>query len=273
VDGDVIQALIPTTIAAVILWRALLPVRDAEIQRFVDRFFVRVEPEDVPFVRARLRRSRAVRMGAIAVGVLVAGLPVYMNLIEPTRSGDFANPVVGNAWIAAAACAALFAEVMVVQWPIVVRRAAIEVRRPHDYVASRWTRLLAATAVLTLVLSGIGLAATSSDRFELVASAAGAVIAVAATWVGLRQITDRPRLSLDGPLRQIDDGLRCYGAHHLVGAAIGLAMISLSTVIVAIAGASWLSLLGLVVAYLGLWLWWGVARDERLPVRKTAVAG
>lgn len=267
-DGDVAQALIPVTIAAIVLWRAMRGVHDAELQKFVDRFCVRIDEGEDQFVRARIRRSRAIRLSAVAFGVLVAGLPVYMNFIDPSRSADFASPVVGNAWIAAAAGASLLAEVMVVQWPGFTRRAAvIEVRRPTDYVAQRWTRRLWFTAAVTPLVAVVGLAAGRGNDIELVAGAAGAILAGVAAWAGLRQIADRPRLAPDGRPRQIDDALRSYGAHHLVGAATALATTSLSIVITAIIVGGWLFLLGIGVTYYGLGAWWALAREQRWPVQ------
>ena len=267
-DGDVVQALIPTAIAAVIFWRAMRGVRNDELQKFVDRFRVRVDEGEDQFVRARLRRSRALRLTAVAIGVLVAGLPAYMNLIAPSRSADFASPIVGNVWIAAAASAALLAEVLVVQWPAIARRTAvIEARRPTDYVARRWTRRLWLLAVVTPLLAAIGLAAGRGNDVELVAGAGGAMLAGVAAWVGLRQIAERPRLAPDGHRREIDDALRSYGAHHLVGAAIALATTSLSIAITAIVGEVWLELLGIGVTYYGLGVWWAVAREQRWPVQ------
>jgi hypothetical protein len=268
VDGEVLQALVPLTIASIVAWSGLRPVRDAELQKFVERFGVRIQTADDHFVRARLRRSRAVRLSAAGLGLLVAGLPAYMNLIDPSRSAEFANPVFGNAWIAAAATAALFVEVMVVQWPRRDRRAVIETRRPHDYIASRWTSRLAATSVVAVALAVSCLAAGRGDWFELSASAIGALIAATAAWVGLAQITDRPRFGSDDELRQIDDALRSYGAHHLIGAATALATSSLATAISALATSGWLAFVGPVVTCYGLGVWWTLGRDERWPVRR-----
>lgn len=267
-----IMALVPVSIAAVVCWRGLRPVADAELQHFVDRFDVVVHVGDELFVRARLRRSRAVRLCAAAAGVLVAGLPLYMNLIDPTRSADFANPVVGNAWIASAAAAALLAEVLVIQWPLRDRRARLEARRPHDYVARRWTARLGVIAGATVVVAAVGLGIGRGDRLELAAGALGAVLAVGLTAFGLRQIADRPRLSSDEELRAIDDALRAYGAHHLVGAAIALATTSLATSFNAIVVGGWLFLLGPAATYWGLGAWWALAREQRWPMRRRAPA-
>jgi hypothetical protein len=204
----------------------------------------------------------------VAIGVLIAGLPAYMNLIDASRSSDFANPIVSNAWIAAAAVAALFAELMVVQRPALVRRAAVEARRPQDYISSLWTRQLGVAGLITLTLSGIGLATGTGDQVEIDAGATGVVIALGATGIGLRQITDRPRMTPDDPLRDLDDGLRCYGAHHLVGAATALAMVSLETVTNTINGWGWWGVLGLAITYYGIMVWWLLARYAIWPVGK-----
>jgi hypothetical protein len=70
----------------------------------------------------------------VAVGVVVAGLPSYMNLIDPERSADFANPLVQNTWLLGGILGALIAELVVAQ-------------RPVDRVASSLGRRLATTSM------------------------------------------------------------------------------------------------------------------------------
>jgi hypothetical protein len=97
----------------------------------------------------------------------------------------------------------------------------------------------------------------------------GAVIALVAVTFGLRRVADRPRLDTTGHLRAIDDALRSYGAHHVVGAAVALSAMSLglaSQPVLDDVGPA----LNLVVGLLGtvsLGIWYSLARNEpwRVP--------
>jgi hypothetical protein len=91
----------------------------------------------------------------------------------------------------------------------------------------------------------------------------GAVIATGGLFLGLRAIADRAALSPEGELRAIDDALRADGAHHLAGAALALAWMSVA---VATPGSltGWWALVALAVAStggFGLVWWWTLARN------------
>lgn len=270
----VIQAAIAPLVAAVVLWRGLRPVDDAEIQRFVNRFFVVVERTDRQFISERLHRSRALRSGAAAVGVLVAGLPSYMNLIDAERAGDFAIAPVGQAWLLGAAIAAVAAELLVVQRPVRNGEAEIAERRPQHYVSHRWKTTSTVLAVAALALFVAGVVRGDDDLLEASTGAVGATIALVAVTSGLRRIANRPRLGTEAHLRRLDDALRAYGAHHVAGAAIAVGAASVS-----VAGAPFFNevapALNLVAAFIAtgaLGVWYTIARDEHWPVGQAAEA-
>lgn len=227
-DGNILQAAVPVAIAAALLCLGLRSVTAKHLMRFIERFGVALDECDRELVAARLRRSRAIRSTAAAAGVLVTGLPAYMNLIDADRASDFAIAPVGNAWMFGAAIAAVAAEVLLVQRPARKGEAALVERRPQDYVSPRWPRIATALSVAAVVAFGVGLVGGYEDLPEASTGVVGAVIALVAVTVGLRRIADRPRLDTTGHLRAIDDALRSYGAHHIVGAAVALSALSLS---------------------------------------------
>lgn len=270
----IVQAAIAPLIAMVVLWRGLRPVGDAELQRFVNRFFVVVERTDRQFVSDRLRRSRALRSGAAAVGVLIAGLPSYMNLIDADRAGDFAVAPVGQAWLLGAAVAAVAAELLVVQRPVRNGEAQIAERRPEHYVSDRWKKTSIVLALVTLAVFVAGMMRGDDGLLEASTGAVGAVIALVAVTFGLGRIADRPRLGTEAHLQMLDDALRAYGAHHVAAAAVALGAASVS-----VAGAPFfnevapaLNLLAAFIATGSLGLWYAIARDEPWPVGLPAEA-
>lgn len=267
-----LQAAVPLAIAALLLWRGLRPVSSRQLTRFVERFGVGLDDQDREFVAARLRRSRAMRSTAAAVGVLVTGLPAYMNLIDADRAGDFAVAPVGAAWMFGAAIAAAAAEVLLVQRPARKGEAALVERRPEHYVSRRWPRIAAALSAAAIVAFGAAVVGGYDSVLEASTGAVGAVIALVAVTVGLRRVADRPRLDTTGHLRALDDALRAYGAHHVVGAAVALSAGSLS-----IAAQPVFSevapVLNLVVGLLGwvsLGVWYTLARNEPWRVMQPA---
>lgn len=272
-DGDILQAAVPPAVAAVLVWLGLRPVRARQLSRFEDRFGVALDADDREFVAARLRRSRAMRWSAAAVGVLIAGLPAYMNLIDPARAGDFAVDPVGVAWAFGAATAAIAAEVFLVQRPLRRGEAAIVERRPEHYVSRRWPRIAIALSALAIVALGVALVGGYDGVLEASTGAVGAVIALIAATRGLRRIADRPRLATTAHLRALDDALRSYGAHQCVGAAILLGAMSLTLASQPVLNEV-APVLNLVVGLVGwgaLSLWDRLAREERWKVTQPAV--
>jgi hypothetical protein len=264
--GNWIQAAVFTLFVLALVWAGRRPVDPSELSRFATRFSLGMDDMDVGLVSARLHRSRKLRSVAVAVGFIVAGLPVYVNLIDRESASSFSNFFTAQAWLIGAAFGAMTAELLVVQRPTRQGKAALVARRPGDYVARGWLKLVAFLA-LVAVTATIAAAVSRNPLWgRSLAGAAGAVTAVALIWLGLRTITDRPLLAPDGPLRDSDEALRAYGAHHMMGAGIalaaGAASIALGPLTDTVPLLEWVTLLG----HLGsLGLWRAVAFD--LPWR------
>jgi hypothetical protein len=190
-----------------------------------------------------------------------------MNLIDAERSSDFANPLVGNAWLFGAILGALAAEVLVIQRPV-RRVASTLVRRPIDYVDGVWIRWVAAAVPVTTVMAAASTAFERGRWWYGWIGVGGALLATGALALGLHSITYRAALAPDGELRGIDDALRADGAHHLAGAAVALAGISVAEAVPQdVTG--WWALVALPVSLVGLLAlgaWWTIARDIRWSV-------
>lgn len=198
----------------------------------------------------------------VAVGVGVAGLPSYMNLIDADRSSDFANPLVQNTWLLGGALGALVAEVVVVQRPA-DRVASSSGRRVGDYIDVRWVRCVGLAIPMTAALAIVSTALEGSSWWYGWVGFAGALVAAGGLLLGLRAITDRAALAPDGALRDIDDALRADGAHHLAGVAVALAGFCVG-VATPDGLAGWWALFTLLAGLLGavaLGIWWTLARD------------
>ena len=270
-----IQAAVPLAIAAVLVWRGVRPVSARQLRRFSDRFGVAVEDQDRTFVATRLRRSRATHSLAAAAGLVITGLPAYMNLIDADRAGEFAVAPVGAAWMFGAAFAAVAAEVFLVQRPARKGEAALVERRPEHYVGARWRRIATALSVAAIVSFGVGVVGGYDGLLEASTGAAGAAIALFAVTVGLRRVADRPRLDTQGHLRELDDALRSYGVHHVVGAAVALSAISLSIASQPVFNdvAPVLNLVVGLVGSVSLGVWHSLARQEPWRVPQPAGVG
>lgn len=263
--GTWIQAAVAPTIALLVLWRGCRRVGDDVIERWQRRFGVAVDDADVEYVRGRLHRARSVRSAGVAIGIAIAGLPSYMNLIDNTRSSDFANPLVGNAWLYGAALGSLAAELFVLQRP--ARRAAALVRRrAADYVGLHWWRAVGGALGVAVVAAIVEVTRQDWRWWYSLVGLGGALLAAGALALGLRAVVDRPALATEGHLRDIDEAFRSYGAHHLMGASVALAGVSAS---VALEPVFPVGPLGLIGAFLALWatlMWLTLARDTRWSV-------
>lgn len=268
-----VMATIPVLVAGLVCWRGWRRVDDGFLSKWQERFGVEVPVEEKPFLLDRLMRGRRLRSACVAVGVVVAGLPAYMNLIDPMRSATFANPLVGNAWLFGATLGALGAEVFVIQRPR-VRRASLVVRRSRDYVDYRYVIAVYVIGASNLMLAVL---ATVLDWWrwqDAWIGVAAAIIAVAGVHLGIRAIIARPALAADGAMRDVDDALRSDGSFRVVGAALALATAGLTTVSIGDArgflGA--VSVLFGFVLYFCLGIWWTLARDVKwsVPLARSA---
>ncbi|HEX6419784.1 MAG TPA: hypothetical protein VFZ77_14890 [Acidimicrobiales bacterium] len=267
-NGDVAMAVLPVLVALVVLWRGLRPLRDVDLARWQARFDATIPDSDVGFVTRRLQRSRRVRSTLVAAGLAIGGLPAYMNLIDPARSAEFANSLVGSAWLFGAAAGAVIAEVVVDQRPR-RRIAALLERRPEDYVDARLVRVVMLAVPVVVALAVISTSMRSFDWWEAWVGVVAAVVAAGGVHVGLHAIADRPALDPAGPVGEVDDALRADGAHHLVGAALALAATGADAAAPSLDGAGAIpALLLTVVALLAYVWWWLLARDVRWSVRR-----
>ncbi len=267
------MAAVALGVPALVVWRGTRAVDDNTLHRWEQRFDVAVPHEHRGATAIRLRRNRRLRATAVAAGLLVGYMPAFVNLVDATRSAEFANPMTQEAWLVLAALGALLAEVVACHRPSGPRRAALVRRRIGDYVGPGW---VGATAVLAAAAIGAAVVAPSSDapdRGWAWVYAAGAVIAVVALAQGLRVVRDRALAVPEGPERDIDEAFRADGAHHLAGAGLALAASCAAGAVGAAApDATVLSLLFTAVACGALGTWWSLARTTPWSVSTRRLA-
>ena len=262
-SGDVVMAAVVTAIPVLVLWRGLRPVDERELRRWADRFGPTLDHQTRPHITRALRRGRRLRAAGAAAGIVVAAAPAYMNLVDPARSSDVAGPVTGLAWVFGAALGSTVAEVAFVQRPSGRRVATLERRRWQHYVPVPSVAAVVVAAIVASLAAAVALARRTSGSGEAVALAIAATIAVLCLVAGLRQIVGRPRLSVDGRLRVVDEALRADGAHRLAGATFAMAGAS---ALVGLSEATWdlVPLLGLAAGLLqhaAFGWWWVLSRD------------
>lgn len=257
VTGTVIQALVVTLLAVVVLWRGRRRARPDELERWAARFGVVIADESRDLVVSTLERGRRMRATGAAIGIGIAGLPAYVNLIDAEQAGAFAGPLNGLAWVYGAALGTTLAEILLVQQPR-DRRATLEARRWADYLPSSPVVWTAAATVGGAVGAVTAVSRATFQAHEAVGAAMACLVAGACLAVGLRRIVDRARLATVGPDRDIDEAMRSDGAHRLAGAAIAMAGTS---AVVALSEGLWgvfppIGLLLVVVQYAALSWWW-----------------
>lgn len=273
--GDWIQAGVVAFAALLVVAWGSRRVSERDLRRWTDRFGVSVDAETQVLVVGRLRHARVVRSIAIAIGVTVAGLPAYLNLIARDRASSFANRAVSSTWILAAALGCLVAEVLVVQRARGNRHAALEARHAGDYVSLVWLRVISGAIAVAIVAALLATFFRVPSVVIAWAGVTGSILAFGVVLAGLRRITDRPALAPEGPIRTVDDALRADGAHHLVGAGVALAVTGAAIALERALDASgtWLPLLAVPVSYWALGCWWVLARETRWDVgRQRAIS-
>jgi len=262
-DGDVLQVIAVASIPVVVLALGGRPVRDADLRRWSDRFGCAVLPSLEAAVRRSIARGRRYRSIGAAVGLVVAGGPAYMNLIDAERSASLAGPANGLAWVYGAAVGAAIAEASVVQRPLVGGIALVERRTWRSYVSSRLVTAAVAVALLSVAVTAAG---APDDRVQATAASVAAIVSCGCLVVGLRRLVDRPRLAPDAHLTAVDDAMRADGAHHLAGAVVAASVASAAVVVLeALPSAGWWALAAyvmLLVQYASLRVWWGLAHTS-----------
>ncbi|MGQ0431954.1 MAG: hypothetical protein ACT452_06070, partial [Microthrixaceae bacterium] len=217
-NGDVIQALVVTVLPLVVIWRGARRVRAGDLVRWAARFGVVIGDESRDLVLTILERGRRIRAAGAAVGLVVAGLPAYLNLINAERASDFSGPINGLAWVYGAAMGTTLAETLIVQRPR-DRRATLEARRWTDYVPSSPVVWTAVATVCGIVGAITAVVRDTSRSGEAVGAAVACLVAGACLAVGLNRIVDRARLATVGPDRDLDESRGADGAHRHAGAA------------------------------------------------------
>lgn len=212
--GDHVLAAVPVVVAVVVVIAALRPVVPGDVDRWAARFGVTVSQAARGVVAAGLRRNR-VRGLAVAVGLLVAGAPAFVNLVARSRAGDVAVAV-RLGWLLAPAATVLLAEVVAVPRPSSPAGASLRRRDPGELVGGVVVAAIHAAAGLAVVTAVASVAAGDANRAEAaLAGVVAAVAAVVAEW-GLRRIAVRPAWSDD--LAPVDRAFRADGAHQVAGA-------------------------------------------------------
>ena len=203
-------------------------VSPARLDRWQARFDVELDEVTSELVGRRLRTAGAVRWTAFAIGMNITMLPMYMNVIEPSRAAAFNTPAVTNAFFFATAAGAFVFELSVRQRNA-DRSSNLVRRRSADYIDPRWPRIVAALALTTLAITIAASVQQTEEWLTAWVGVAAALLALAACTIGVNTIVDRPSLAASGPFRAADDALRADGAHHLLGAVCALATVGLST--------------------------------------------
>lgn len=244
--------------------------------RWVDAWSLRfhvVTPDDATraWVSSRLRRARAIRWSAFGLGVNAGMLPLYMNVIDVERAGDFANPLTNQAPIIAGAFGALLAEVVRGRPRRVARTVAVAPRGWSDYIERYWVGVIAAFVLATFVSTWVVVRSDASISWWWVAPITS-LVALSAATLGVRGVVNRPTAATDQVTLRLDDALRADGVHHIVGASLALAGHSALWATSASVGVSaWQTVLGMLsLVLIGVWYGlacraeWNVERARRL---------
>ena len=264
--GDWIFLMCLWIFSVVLILAGFWPVSEERLARWSVRFDVRLSGETSSWVRSRLRWARSVRWASFAVGMNLSALPMYMNVIDASRAGNFSNQLTSSSVFLAPTIGALVAELVVVQRPTGEHSAVLIRRRSQDYIDRFWTGAIVVCAVLSVAAA---FAATSRQvprwGFAWVGPAA-ALAALASITFGVRRIVNRPVVAPDGPLRAADEALRADGAHHIAGASIALAMTATAAALLLATPDGWWQLPIVLLNYLAIAWWSRLAIGERWSV-------
>lgn len=264
--GDWIFLMCLWIFSVVLILAGFWPVSEERLARWSVRFDVRLSGETSSWVRSRLRWARSVRWASFAVGMNLSALPMYMNVLDASRAGNFSNQLTSSSVFLAPTIGALVAELVVVQRPTGEHSAVLIRRRSQDYIDRFWIGAIVACGALS---AAAALAATSRQvpkwGFAWVGPAA-ALTALASTTFGVRRIVNRPVVAPDGPLRAADEALRADGAHHIAGASVALAVTATVAALLLATPNGWWQIPIALANYLGIAWWSRLAVGERWSV-------
>ena len=249
------------TLAIVVV--GLLPPGDQEVARWSRRFNVPLHSTTVDLVRAQLRRGRSIRFAFFALGIHIGMLPMYMNVIDVKRASEFSNPLTGSAPYALAAVGAFLAELAMAMASrpgqvTGVRSAALVSRHWFDYIHSFWLLFVIACLPISLIAAWFAKDDEQTLGWIWVGPALTAVAILAAT-VGVSVVVNRPVVALASDTPGLDDALRSDGAHHILGAAVGVAGIAACTSATQALASSWWALIPGLLTYAAIGAWYIIA--------------
>lgn len=260
--------MVNVSAAGIIVGYGAQPITERQLVRWSIRFDALIDDTSRVWITARLRRARTIRCASFAIGLLVAGLPMFANVIDARRAASFSNPAVANAPFIAVALGALIAELFVVQRPRGERAATLTRRQVDDYLDRMWPVVIGVTAPIAAIAALLANALHVWQARWAWLGAGCALCALLAVTVGLRNIIDRPALAVDGDQRLLDDALRADGAHHLAGACVLLAVTGAGQALLILGGSSawtWLVALAMLAA---IGCWSGIARKQTWNVAR-----
>ena len=263
-DGDwaFLMVLWVATVAIVAI--GVRPITQRQLVGWSVRFNVLVDQTNDQWVSVQLRRARALRWSAFAVGLNVGMLPMYMNVIDVERAASFSNEFTGQAPFLAAAVGAVIAEVSLVQRPTGQRSALIVTRRWFDYIEQFWVFAVVAALPVSLLAALYATTQAASYSSWVWVAPVAVVFALVTITAGVHVVVNRPSVATDESERRLDDALRADGAHHVVGASVAVAGIATCSALTAALG-SW-GIIPALFTYVVLGNWYSIALTTRWNV-------
>jgi hypothetical protein len=258
----------------IVLWSASLlvivagarPISDQRLTQWSIRFNVLVSDSSAATIRRQLRRARSIRWTAFVAGVNVGSLPMYMNVIDVERAGDFASVLTAQAPFIAAALGSVAAELLFVHPRRRHRRTAgLVERRWSDFVPTLWVRCIGGSLPISLAAAIVATERNIGAGGWLWVGPAASALAIAAMTIGIHVAVNRPTLADSRHDLRVDDALRADGVHHIVGASFAMAGVATSAALTAAFG----GLAGVVFAlasYAVIGVWYSLAATDRWNV-------
>lgn len=265
--GDWIFLVALWVLTAAIVGTGVVPMTDQQLVKWSVRFNVLVDDQPArQWLATRLRRARVIRRCAFAIGLNVGLLPMYMNVIDVERAGDFSNALTSQAPYAAPALGAVLAELSLARAPRGKRAARITTRRWSDYVEGFWLAFVGGAALVATTAALVPAPDATYDLGWRWAYPAASCVAAVATTLGVHIVVNRRANAFSDETLRLDDALRADGAHHVVGASVALAGIAAcSSLNVALGPGLWSGFLLLAIPLL-LGNWYGIACTSRWNV-------
>ncbi|MEM8620420.1 MAG: hypothetical protein AAGF73_11945 [Actinomycetota bacterium] len=257
--GDWLSLYVLWAVTVALIVAGCRPITDRQLERWAVRLGVLVKGDHERWARAQLRRARAIRWTAFALGLNIGALPMYMNVIDVDRAGDFANAAVAIAPFAGAALGSVIAEIALFQRRPNRRAATLTIRHWRDYVDRVWIIAIAAAVPLSAIAALVG-SARADDVSRLVwFGPLVCVVSLLAVTLGVRIVVNRPVVVDGAGARRIDDALRADGAHHIAGAAIALSAFALTGTLGHTLWSGVVAIVFALVPFLALGVWHGLA--------------